>query len=45
MIALHWYDVMIPVGVLLALGGALVLFGRSIGAGYARMRRRMERDS
>lgn len=40
----HWWDLIIPVVMLLILIGGLVIAGWSIGAGYAWLRRRQERQ-
>jgi len=39
---LHWFDLIPPLFLIVVVGGGLVVLGRSIGAGYARERRRLE---
>lgn len=41
-LAIHWYDIVVPLVLLALLIGGLVILGLSIGAGYARIRRRTE---
>ena len=43
MMSFHWWD-LIPVVLFFLIVGALVLIGLSIGAGYARTRRRQQRQ-
>ena len=39
----HWWDLLPLLFMIVVVGGGLVLLGRSIGKGYARERRRLER--
>ena len=38
----HWWDLIPVLFIVIVVGGGLVILGRSIGAGYARERRRQE---
>jgi uncharacterized membrane protein len=38
----HWFDLVVPLVMLIVLVGVLVVLGWSIGAGFAWMRRRQE---